>query len=180
MITNTRNDLVSKKFGNWQLDLVDQELIGSARYKASFGRAPDDPFTYEMFRASVHPDDRARLDETFRRAIEQIGDYETDYRCIWPDGSLHWINAWGLVIGDKGKATRMIGFTLDITERKQAEDDLRRNRDTFYNLVANSPFGVYVVDSEFRLREVSAGCQPIFSGVQPLLGRDFSQVLRII
>lgn len=54
------------------------------------------------------------------------------------------------------------------------------NPDTFYNLIANAPLGIYVVDSEFRLRVISAGCRKIFSNVRPLLGRDFAEVLRII
>ena len=57
---------------------------------------------------------------------------------------------------------------------------LRRNRDTFVHLVQNSPFGVYVVDSQFRLRLVSAGSQKVFQNVRPLIGRDFAEVLRAI
>ncbi len=51
--------------------------------------------------------------------------------------------------------------------------------DTFYNLIKNAPFGVYLVDSEFRLAEVSAGAEQVFSQIpRPLLGRDFNEVLR--
>lgn len=57
---------------------------------------------------------------------------------------------------------------------------MRPNHDTFYNLIANAPLGIYVVDSQFKLREISAGCQKIFSNVRPLLGRDFTEILRII
>ncbi|HEX5055186.1 MAG TPA: PAS domain-containing protein [Gammaproteobacteria bacterium] len=55
-----------------------------------------------------------------------------------------------------------------------------RNHDTFYNLIANAPLGIYVVDGQFRLREISAGCRKLFSNVRPLLGRDFAEVLRIV
>lgn len=51
---------------------------------------------------------------------------------------------------------------------------------TFYNLVKNDPFGVYIVDSDFRLAEVSLGAQKVFANVRPLLGRDFAEVLRLI
>ena len=68
----------------------------------------------------------------------------------------------------------------DITERNRAEEQLRRNRDTFFNLVENAPFGLYVVDAQFRLRHVSAAAQKVFSHVHPLIGRDFDEVLRCV
>jgi PAS domain S-box-containing protein len=61
-----------------------------------------------------------------------------------------------------------------------ASERLRRSGDTFVQLVQNSPFGIYVVDVEFRLRLVSAGAQQVFSNVRPLIGRDFADVLRTI
>jgi PAS domain S-box-containing protein len=62
------------------------------------------------------------VEEAISRAIVEVGDYEADFRCVWPDGSVHWINASGhAVAGDDGRTRRMVGLTLDITERKQAE-----------------------------------------------------------
>jgi PAS domain S-box-containing protein len=60
------------------------------------------------------------------------------------------------------------------------ETDGRPLNQTFYRLIKNSPFGVYIIDSEFRLREVSAGAQKVFENVRPLIGRDFADVLRHI
>lgn len=52
--------------------------------------------------------------------------------------------------------------------------------DTFFRLIENAPFGVYLVDSQFCLRQVSAGAQKVFSHVRPLIGRDFAEVLQSI
>lgn len=71
-------------------------------------------------------------------------------------------------------------FTSEITERKQTEERLRRSHETFFNLVQNAPFGIYIVDAEFRLAQISAGSRRVFTGVEPLLGRDFAEILRII
>lgn len=57
---------------------------------------------------------------------------------------------------------------------------MRRNHATFYNLISNAPLGIFVVDSEFRLREISEGCLKVFDGARPFLGRDFSEVLRVV
>jgi signal transduction histidine kinase/transcriptional regulator with GAF, ATPase, and Fis domain/ActR/RegA family two-component response regulator len=116
--------LSAGKFGHWQLDLSDLSMTSSSQCKANFGRGADEPFTYEMFRATIHPDDRAMVEVAVDRAIRERGDYEADYRCLWPDGSIHWINARGRVLdngGHRATPTQMIGVTLDITERKQTE-----------------------------------------------------------
>ena len=68
----------------------------------------------------------------------------------------------------------------DVTEQKRAEQALRASHDTFRHLVDGSPFGVYAVDADFRLVQVSQGAQKVFENVRPLIGRDFAEVLRII
>lgn len=74
----------------------------------------------------------------------------------------------------------LVSVVRDISQRRASEERLRRSHDTFYNLIQNAPFGVYVVDSQFRLAQVSAGSQRVFKGVHPLIGRDFAEVLRTI
>jgi signal transduction histidine kinase/ActR/RegA family two-component response regulator len=65
-------------------------------------------------------------------------------------------------------------------ERARADEQLHRSHDTFYNLIQNNPFGVYLVDADFRLAQVSRGAQKVFANIRPLLGRDFAEVLRLI
>jgi PAS domain S-box-containing protein len=84
------------------------------------------------------------------------------------------------VIGADGEVEAVAGTTRDVTERKQTEDQLRRNHDTFFALIQNNPFGVYAVDADFRLRQVSLGARKVFETVRPLLGRDFAEVLRTL
>ncbi len=84
------------------------------------------------------------------------------------------------VIGADGEVEGVAGTTRDVTERKQTEEQYRRNHDTFFALIQNNPFGVYAVDADFRLRQVSLGAQKVFESVKPLLGRDFDDVLRTI
>ncbi len=84
------------------------------------------------------------------------------------------------IIGADGEVEAVAGTTRDVTERKEAEDQLRRNHDTFFALIENNPFGVYVVDADFRLRQVSLGAQKVFETIHPLLGRDFTDILRTL
>lgn len=81
-----------------------------------------------------------------------------------------------------GEPTQLrVGVSFrDVTERKRSEDLLCRNRDSFFNLVENAPFGLYVVDAQFCLRQVSTAAQKVFSHVVPLIGRNFDEVLRCV
>ncbi|MDB6007178.1 MAG: hybrid sensor histidine kinase/response regulator [Prosthecobacter sp.] len=68
----------------------------------------------------------------------------------------------------------------EISEHEKAEEQLRQNHDTFFTLIQNAPFGLYVVDAQFRMRQVSAASQKVFASVKPLIGRDFEEILRTV
>jgi len=68
----------------------------------------------------------------------------------------------------------------DISARKQTEEQLRRNHETFYNLIQNTPFGVFIVDADFRLVQISKGSKKVFNNVASPIGRDFAEILRTL
>lgn len=68
----------------------------------------------------------------------------------------------------------------DITERKQAEEMLRRNEALFSALVSRAPVGVYVVDSQLRLAQVNPTAMRTFGQTNPPVGRDFSEVIHLL
>ena len=79
---------------------------------------------------SVHPEDRERLEELRNRAFRlQSNDYRVDYRTIRPDGEIRWIDARIFIsYRSDGHPVRIVGVNIDITERKKAEDALRRRK----------------------------------------------------
>jgi PAS domain S-box-containing protein len=128
----------------------------------------------------THPDDAA-ADNVVREMIicGGGGTVRREKRYLRQDGEVVWVDlAVTLVRDDAGRPSRLISTVADITARKRAEEQLRRSHDTFYNLIQNNPFGVYVVDADFKLAQVSIGAQKVFANVRPLLGRDFAEVLR--
>jgi PAS domain S-box-containing protein len=70
--------------------------------------------------------------------------------------------------------------SFDITGRRQAEALRQRSEETFSALVECAPFGVFVVDAQFRLRAVNRGADAVFREIDPLLGRDFADIMRAI
>jgi PAS domain S-box-containing protein len=118
--------LEAAKAGSWELNLLTQELIASDQYKVNLGLSPEANITYhQLVEELIHPHDRAIMQAFMRQALEQHNRYEVEYRCIWADGSIHWLMARGQAYYQAdGTPYRMIGVTLDITDRKKIELEL--------------------------------------------------------
>ncbi len=75
----------------------------------------------------VHPEDRGEWQETIERAIAQRSDYEVEFRILLPDGKLKWIRTVGHpVLSPAGELVQFVGSSMDITERKHAEEELQQ------------------------------------------------------
>lgn len=68
----------------------------------------------------------------------------------------------------------------DITKRKQAEETLQRSEALFSALIAQAPFGIFVVDAQFRLHQVNVRALAVFKDIEPLIGRDFSEIHHLL
>ena len=128
---------------------------------------------YEPWHAEMHD-----------REIDQVRATRQPIRGEVPFNGTHGVRQYDYifvpVIGADGEVEAVAGTTRDVTELKHKEDQLRRNHDTFFELIQNNPFGVYVVDADFCLLQVSLGAQKVFETVKPLIGRDFVEVLRVL
>jgi PAS domain S-box-containing protein len=138
------------KPGSWQLDLATGTSDFTAACKADFGVLPDAALTYDRLFDLIHPDDRQRVRQAVQRAIDTQTGYDAEFRAVWPiDGSTHWINARGGIIpGPQGEAVRMVGVTLDITERKRAEVALNMSEARYRRLFESAKDGILILDAE--------------------------------
>jgi PAS domain S-box-containing protein len=131
------------------------------------------------FAALVHADDRAAN----LRAINSLKSgempaVEIENRYALKDGTLLRVKKHVSILHDEsGRPARLLALVTDISAQQHVQALQQRHHDTFYRLIERNPFGVYVVDADFTLREVSLGAQSVFAKVQPLIGRDFVEVL---
>ncbi|HXO92549.1 MAG TPA: PAS domain-containing protein, partial [Candidatus Acidoferrum sp.] len=105
--------------GVWEFDTATERIWVSDKIRQLFQFPPGDEITYGEFQKRVHPDDRAGRDRMMQQAIRGHSGYETEYRIVLPDGMIRWIGGRAQCVGDsKGKSTRLLGVSMDITERK--------------------------------------------------------------
>ena len=110
----------------WVHDLVSDQTWATQTGRNMLGWWPSRPFTFEQFMETVHPNDREAVRRAVQRSQEDRSDYEADYRVVVPGVGTRWVAARGRCEFDRdGKPLRMRGVSLDITERRQAEETAR-------------------------------------------------------
>ena len=117
----------SAQIGVWDFDIVENRLIWDEGMYRLYGiEASTFGGAYEAWQQGVHPDDMEVADGEIQAAIAGQRDFHTEFRVVWPNGQVRFIEAHAITLRDKdGKAQRMIGVNWDITERKQIEAQLK-------------------------------------------------------
>lgn len=116
--------LEAGRLGSWELTLATGRLRVSSICAANLGlRDPSEIPTYDRLLERVHPEDREHQQAMVRQALNTGSPLDMEYRTIWPDGSIHWVQVRGRAVYDKdGTPTGLAGVSLNITERKKAEE----------------------------------------------------------
>jgi PAS domain S-box-containing protein len=160
------------QLGVWELDTTTDRMWVSDKVRQLFQFRADDEIEYAEFQKRVHPDDRAHRDRIMRRAIQTGGSYETEYRIVLPDGTIRWIGGRARCLADaKGSLSRLLAVSMDITERKQAEQ-------LFHLATEASPSGTILVDNEGRIVLVNAHAEKLFGWPRDeLIGKEIEVLL---
>ncbi len=131
--------------GLWDWNLQTDEAYHSDRFARMLGYEPGElPGTSEAWSGLLHPDDRAAaLDAVQAYLRGATPEYESTFRMRARDGSYRWIVGRGKCVRDAdGRPLRLVGFNMDITARKEAEDALQASEQRFRALFEKSPMGV--------------------------------------
>jgi PAS domain S-box-containing protein len=161
--------------GSWETDLATLEVIWSEQTHRIFETNPATHVpTHQGFLALVHPDDRAAVDAAFARSFELHEVSEIEHRIVTLDGRVKFvIERWQIVHDENGRATRAIGTTQDITERKKAKEELQRAHNLLEAVVSGVPDAVFVKDLQGRyLLCNQATATLVGKKAEDILGKD--------
>jgi PAS domain S-box-containing protein len=133
--------------GNFAANFSSEGFVASPEFFRIFGYDPDqEKPTAEMLRRRIHPEDLPSLLETINKARSEKTDYDVEYRILLPDGSIRHAHTVAHPVFDaSGELVEDIGTTLDVTERKRAEEALRQSEKRFRAMVEKSAEGIVLV-----------------------------------
>ena len=134
------------KVGVWAWDIDGNRVSWSESLQGILGVNPGDLADFDSFESLIHQDDRQRVQDAIQLAIESDEPMEIEFRALRPDGDYVWLYSNAAVTRENGRAVRMIGATLDITDRKRNEIALRESEERFRALANHAPVGIFRSD----------------------------------
>jgi formate hydrogenlyase transcriptional activator len=138
--------------GAWATNAVPEPLYWSEELFRLYGLDPQQGFpTHEQAVQRVHPEDRDRYVQAFHRVIHQKVDSDVEFRTLLPDGTIRHLYGLGHpILNTNGDVVEVVGTTVDITERKLAEDKLRQNEAELRQMIEAIPQQVFVFDPDWN------------------------------
>jgi PAS domain S-box-containing protein len=176
--------------GSWELDLINNHLSWSDEVYRIFGLKPQEfGATYEAFLEAVHPDDRKAVDATYRGSIREGRDsYEIEHRVVRKStGEVRVVHEKCAHIRDEsGQIIRSTGMVHDITERKKAEEvlkkvtaELKEERDLLNVIKENTNTNLAYLDTHFNLIRVNSAFVRTFGhSEEEFIGKNLLNLLQ--
>ncbi len=135
--------------GTWEYAVDRDEFFASDRALELHGLPRGKPITNRAALDAVFPEDRPKVEEAVKETIATGVAFRQELRVLQPDGSIRWLQSQAELRWEDGQR-RLIGLVQDITERKEVEIELRRNKERFAIALGNSPTAVFEQDLDLR------------------------------
>ncbi|HAX78706.1 MAG TPA: hypothetical protein DCY88_23450, partial [Cyanobacteria bacterium UBA11372] len=124
--------------GSWDWNMLTNETIWTSHHQTIFGYEPGTPRrSFSDWNSRIHPEDLPQIQALAKAAIASRQDLECEYRVVWPDGSIRWVDSLGrFYYNALGEATRMVGVLYDISDRKIAQEALQKSQEQLQDAIA--------------------------------------------
>jgi PAS domain S-box-containing protein len=134
------------RMGTWEWCIATGRVKWSPTLEAIHGLEPGTfAGTFEAYQQDMHPDDVEQVRSSIARTLETGEDHFVEYRIIWPDGTVHWVEGRGSVVkSDSGAPLGMTGMCTDVTARKLAEDSIRESERRFRTMADSAPVLIWI------------------------------------
>ena len=159
---------------NWYIGARESENRWSPELEDMYGLEPGTfDGTYQGWKQLVHPDDWPAVKVAINRAHES-GDVAAEYRVIHKDGTVRWLRAKGRMFLDaKGQPERMIGFMIDVTDWRDAQEALRASEARFRTFADHATDAFFLHDEQLTVIDVNRqACASLGYRREELIGRD--------
>jgi diguanylate cyclase (GGDEF)-like protein/PAS domain S-box-containing protein len=163
-------------FGSFDWRVPDGTVLWSPVLERLYGLVPGEfADTYEHWARSVLAEDLDRTEASVQQAIGERSDWHAEFRILRPDGEVRWMSGVARPMFDEaGGCVRFMGINMDITDRKRAEEELRRSEERLRTIFEAAPIGVALADARvpWTLLQANSALGEML-GVQPgqLIGR---------
>jgi diguanylate cyclase (GGDEF)-like protein/PAS domain S-box-containing protein len=157
----------------------DKMLYISPAYEKVWGRSRqsvyDDPQSWLM---AIHPEDSFRAMATLETQFRTGDQFEEEYRIIRPDQTIRWVWVRAFPVRDvNGRVVRFVGMAEDVTERKEAEELIRKSEEKFRLTFEKAPIGMAITDLEGRFIKVNQSlCDALGYTEEELLDLTFAHI----
>ena len=147
--------------GSWEWHIPSDEVAWSDELYRIHGLPPGGfPSSYEELLSHVHPEDRAAVDGTLNRALDDQAPFAFEHRIVRPDGVIRILHGGGQVATDDGgRPLRVFGTVQDVTEQ-------RRTQEQFRELVESAPDAMVIANDQGTILLVNAQAERLFGGTR--------------
>lgn len=134
--------------GIWDLDIGANILVwDEAMYRLYGIKAEEFSGAYEAWVKGLHPEDKDRATEEFRLTMAGVRDFNTEFRVVWPNGTIRYIKAIAAALRKSdGTVTRIIGTNWDISEIRFAEEENKKNQEAISKINEVAKIGSWEID----------------------------------
>lgn len=157
----------------WEWDIVHDHIWSTDKTLTLYGISEPQKISFGSLLSIIYDEDREQVRLAVEKSMTGNGNFESEYRLKMPDGQIHWFNSRGRIeFSDDNHPLRMLGVSIDITRRKQAELEVQQQRNELTHLSRVTLLGELSGSLAHELNQPLTAILSNAQAVQRFLSRD--------